>query len=418
MNHGAAYGGKEPEIPVVHESPIETLPGDTTMSLPSTTALLARLDPSWKFVLWLMIMLRLVLGAVSIFLVRLGRPAAPAGYWSGLILGGIQPWNQVLSTWQRWDALWYQEIAEHGYRAANGTTAFYPLYPLLSRMISIPLAGNVVAAELLVSSIAFACAMWLLFDLARMDVGRAAAYMTVIVVALFPTGFYFLAPYSESLFLALTLASLWFARRGQPWLAGIAGFAAALTRAQGAFLILPLVFEYFRQRRERGQKPELDMFAALLPFAGWILFAVYVRTLSSSNSTPLSAEGLWSYTVVTPWEALSSSSQYISRTGNVPEILNLTCLIGFAFLAFSVSQRLPFAYSLYTWPLLALLFTRHMGYSPLMSVSRLVLMLFPCFILAASWLVRRPWVALSTVIVSVFLQMTLFTYFVYWYFIA
>ena len=260
--------------------------------------------------------------------------------------------------------------------------------------------------------------MWLLYQVAVMDVGRAAGYMTVILVAAFPTGFFLLAPYSESLFLALTLASLWFARRGQPWLAGVAGFAAALTRAQGVLLILPLVFEYVRRQRERGEKPGLDMFAPLLPSVGWIAFAIYVRTLSAPPSVSRTGEALWYYTVVTPWQALSSSWQWITQSGDVPEILNLTCLLGFALLAVGVSRRLPFVYTLYVWPLLALLFTRHMGYSPLMSVSRLVLVLFPCFILAASWLVRRPWLALGTVVVSVFLQMTLFTYFIYWWFIA
>ncbi len=402
-----------------------TLASDSTVgrsnereSPPVVTALLARIDPTWKFVLWLLVTARVVFGMSSIFLAHLGKPQRPIGVWANLVLPGNESWVQALSMWQRWDSLWYQHIAEQGYSRGNGTTAFYPLFPLLARVVSIPLAGNIVVAELVISSIAFAFAMWLLYQVARMDVGRAAGYMTVILVAAFPTGFFLLAPYSESVFLALTLASLWFARRGQPWLAGVTGFAAALTRAQGVLLILPLVFEYVRQRRERGERPGWDMLATLLPSVGWISFAVYVRTLPAPQSGSLSGEGFWFYTVVTPWQALSSSWHYITQTGDVPEMLNLACLLGFALLAVAVSRRLPFVYTLYVWPLLALLFTRHMAFSPLMSVSRLVLVLFPCFILAASWLVRRPWLALGTLIVSVFLQMTLFTYFVYWWFIA
>lgn len=418
MNHGAAYPSNQPEVPVASEPSASPPPDSDRASLPKAISFLDQLDPSWKFALWLSVTSRLVLGVMAVFLIRLGNPRFPVGFWTTLILPGADPWNQALSTWQRWDALWYQHIVLHGYQAANGTTAFYPLYPLLTRIVSIPLAGNVVVAELVVSSIAFGFAMWLLYALARMDVGKATAYMTVILVAVFPTGFFFLAPYSESLFLALTLASLFFARRGQPWLAGAAGFAAALTRAQGVFLVLPLLFEYVRRCRRTGQKQDLASVAALLPVVGWISFLVFTRTLPNTSSAPLAAESLWAYTVVPPWEALSSSWQFIAQTGDIPELLNITCLLGFTVLAVWVTRRLPFVYSLYVWPLLALLFTRHMGFSPLMSVSRLVLVLFPCFILVASWLVRRPWLALGCVIVSELAQVTLFTYWIYWWFIA
>src|SRR5687767_8468695 len=74
------------------------------------------------------------------------------------------------------------------------------------------------------------------------------ARLTVLLVALFPTGFFLLAPYPEALFLALTVASLYLARQGRWWLAGLAGLLAALTRFQGAFLALPLAYEYLRQR--------------------------------------------------------------------------------------------------------------------------------------------------------------------------
>ncbi len=418
MNRRFAFSSKAPESAAVVDPPIAPPASDEHVPQPQNLAFLERFDASWKFVLWLVIVQRVVLGIISVSLVHVGTTTPPIGQWIKLVLKGNQSWTQALSTWQRWDALWYQQIAQHGYGASNGTTAFYPLYPLIARIVSFPLAGNIVLAELIVSSVAFGCAMWLLYHLARMDVSRLAAYTAVVLVATFPTGFFFAAPYSESIFLALTLASLWFARRGQPWAAGIVGVFAALTRAQGVLLILPLAFEYFRQRRALNQRPNVAMFAALLPSVGWAAYSLYVQSLSPTSSTPVSAESFWHYSVVPPWQALSSSWQYITRSGDIPELLNLICLLGFGLLAIGVSRRLPFVYSLYVWPFLVLLFTRHMGYSPLMSVSRLVLVLFPCFILAAAWLARRPWLASALVITSLLFQMGLFTYFVYWWFIA
>ena len=38
----------------------------------------------------------------------------------------------LIAPWARWDALWYARIVAHGYQAGDGTTQFYPLYPLLA----------------------------------------------------------------------------------------------------------------------------------------------------------------------------------------------------------------------------------------------------------------------------------------------
>ena len=76
--------------------------------------------------------------------------------------------------------------------------------------------------------------------------GITAIVVTVLLVALSPVGFFLLAPYTEALFLATTAASFWFARERHPWLAGIAGAAAGLTRLQGGLLLLPLGYVAWR----------------------------------------------------------------------------------------------------------------------------------------------------------------------------
>ncbi len=55
-----------------------------------------------------------------------------------------------------------------------------------------------------------------------------------------------------------------------------------------------------------------------------------------------------------------------------------------------VGERLPFAYGLYRWPSITLLFTREtMGLSPLGSDLRFSLARFPYFILLTTWLDRH-----------------------------
>lgn len=48
----------------------------------------------------------------------------------------------------------------HGYHAGDNTVAFYPLHPLLARLVSFPLGGHIVLAEIIASTIAFGVAAW------------------------------------------------------------------------------------------------------------------------------------------------------------------------------------------------------------------------------------------------------------------
>ncbi len=344
------------------------------------------------------------------------------GNYSNLLIHGGEPWSQLISIWQRWDAFFYEQIALHGYRPWDGTAAFYPLYPLLSRAASIVLAGHIVIAELAVSSAAFGVAMWLLYRLALLDVPPTAALLTVLLVTFFPTGFFLLAPYTESLFLLLTVAAFWFARIDRPWLAGLAAFGAGLTRLQGAILVLPLAFITFRRAEGRGRRPGLDLLAAVLPSLGLILFTAYLHAVVGVHTSSLGVQSMWGYRIVPPWQALGASAHYILHptdpTQPPIEILNLVCLLGASVLGLLALWRLPLSYALYVWPSLLLLYTREMGYTPLMSVSRFTVVLFPCFIVLAALLARRPTLALSWLAVGILLQATLFEAWVHFVFVA
>src|SRR2546425_2309386 len=393
--------------------------------------------------LLLLVALRICLGLVAMVAVNAGRVGAIHGQWEDLVISGGRPWSDILSTWQRWDALWYQHIAESGYAAGDGSTAFFPLYPLLARIVSLPLVGNVVLAELLVSSAAFVAAMWLLYKIAGLDNEPVAAdrrgrgrvtlpvpHLAVLITALFPIGFFLLAPYTESLFLALTLAAFWFARTNRPWAAGAAGLFASLTRAHGIFLTLPLAFEYLRQQevlpwilRRGGRRPGLGILASGLPALGLVATMTYQRVVVGVQGSALETYAQWGYQVVAPWRAISASWNDIlagGPHGNLPEIeaLNLVSLLGFSALAVVAARRLPIAYALYSLPYVALLLTHEGWFSPLMSTSRFVLPLFPCFIVLAVWLARRPRLAVGWLGVSVLLQLLLFQFWVRWGFVA
>src|SRR3989440_1526130 len=192
--------------------------------------------------LWLVATLRIALGLAGLLTMLFDpRPLLrDIAAWTALEVVDGRPWTLLFSIWQRWDALWYQEIAAEGYHAGNNTAAYFPLFPLLSRIASVPFFGNIVLGQLAVTTVACVAAFVLLYRLARLEIGRRAAFVAVLLVALHPVGFFLLAPYTEALFLATTIGSFWFAHQRHPWLAGLAGAAAGLTRLQGGLLLLPL----------------------------------------------------------------------------------------------------------------------------------------------------------------------------------
>jgi Gpi18-like mannosyltransferase len=111
----------------------------------------------------------------------------------------------LLAVWGRWDAVHYLDIATQGYQGTD--MAFFPLYPLLIRLVG-ALAGNHLIAGLLISNASFFLGLLYLYKLLEHEYDRAVARRAIFYVSIFPTAVYFTAVYTESLFFMLTVASV------------------------------------------------------------------------------------------------------------------------------------------------------------------------------------------------------------------
>jgi len=238
-------------------------------------------------VLWPFLWTRLALGAVAWLGAQVSAswsypfPEAARRGWA------FVPWLP-LDAFGRWDAHWYLDLAARGYvpggapGAAQSSLAFFPLYPLLVRGADalVPAAwrgpGSLYLCAVLVSSAAAVAALALLVRFGREVTGDpAASSRAALLLLLFPTGFVLSAPYPESLFLLLTLASLRAGWHGRPGLAGALGALAALSRPGGALLAVPLAWMALSPPggdRPRGS-PLARLAPALLPAAGLALRA-------------------------------------------------------------------------------------------------------------------------------------------------
>ena len=125
----------------------------------------------------------------------------------------------------RWDAGWYVEIARDGYRHEPGSpsnAAFFPLYPVLIRVIHALLFLPTddywwLVTAIALSNVALLIGLTYFRALLATDFDETLVSRAITYLLIFPTTFIFSGVYSESLFLALTVAAFYYARTNR-WL--------------------------------------------------------------------------------------------------------------------------------------------------------------------------------------------------------
>jgi hypothetical protein len=353
---------------------------------------------------------------VGLLSIGLDRPMVVRGTWLELLMRHDEPNPDLVRLWERWDALWYMQIAQHGYQSTDNTTAFFPLYPLLVHGVGVMVHENYALAGLIVSGTALIGALMMLNALVQHLACPTVARRTVLYTALFPTAFFLVAPYSESLFLLLVVSTFWCMEQRRWALAGAVGLLAGLTRAQGALLLLPMVWMWLEQR-DRGEARWLpSFFWTITPGLGLLAFTAYIRFVVGQDTAGLSTQAAWGYRVVAPWNALAASVGQ-ARVDPI-EAMNLASVVLFAVLSILGLRRLPLPYTVYSAASIGLIVSRQMEMSPLMSVSRYMLVVFPCLVVLASFVERRNWLHQSLCATGLVLATMLFAHHTHFRFVA
>src|SRR4051812_27040112 len=123
---------------------------------------------------------------------------------------------QALTLWNHWDSLHFLQLAQFGYSSSDVLKSwFYPLFPWTIRLAAF-LTSDYFIAGLVVSGIAGIAAALLLRRMIELDHSRAIALRSVWFLLIFPTAYFFNISYSEALFLALVIGSI-YAGRTDRW---------------------------------------------------------------------------------------------------------------------------------------------------------------------------------------------------------
>ena len=352
----------------------------------------------------------------------------------------------TMNIWSHWDGEHYVALAAGGYLQPpdNVSPAFFPLYPLLIRLLTELFGGPVSQAALsvwgvLISLLALPFALYFVYRIAEDGWGIRVAQGTVLTLAFFPTSFFLNAVYTESLFLALSAGSLWALRVRKDLLlaCALAAFASA-TRNVGVFLIVPLAYEWLKGGA--GREYGLWRGAACLALAssGLLWYAAYLWLRFGDPLLFYTQQGRWNREATNPLITLYNASvragegvrdlfdpglldpsvgSLADNLGAAVNLYNLLFLCLAAILLAAGLRVLPFSLNAYAFLLILPPVFFGTPQIPLMGLPRYVLVAFPIFIVLGVLLRDRRslgiWLALSAAASVVFCAL-----FVSWRFVA
>ncbi|MEW1693876.1 glycosyltransferase family 39 protein [Streptomyces sp. NPDC091265] len=212
---------------------------------------------------------------------------------------------------ERWDSVWYQRVAEHGYgytviTLADGgihsDLAFFPLLPALERGVAEVTPLGLAGAGLLVAWVAGLLAAWGIFAVGARLYGRRAGVVLAALWGVYPTAFVQTMAYTETLFTALAAWSLYAVLTRRWIVAGALCVLAGLTRPSAAALIAALAITAAATLVREYRAGDTDgivrrngrmLLGVVLAPLGWLAYVVFVAVREGSPFAYFDVQAQW-----------------------------------------------------------------------------------------------------------------------------
>lgn len=181
-----------------------------------------------------------------------------------------------LETFQRYDVNKYDIIASHGYSTDIINTAFFPLYPLIVKGASvvtrIPISYMLfVTSWIFMILSAIVLFFWVRFELKQRK-SNLSPWIILGIMAIFPTSFYLVIGYNESLFLFLTLSAIFAYRKQNYWLAAVFAALGTATRVQGCAIVVFFIADYVLSKDWKKWKKLIPVIIAPVGILAYMLY--------------------------------------------------------------------------------------------------------------------------------------------------
>ena len=235
----------------------------------------------------------------------------------------------LLNLFSRWDSGHYADIAMTGYsNAIVPNWEFFPGYPILMALLGTPLAvitqmPLLVAVNLIgfvVSNLAFLGAIYFFYKLSfKLLHNPNIAYNSALYLAIFPAGVFLSAVYSESLFLMLTIGSLYYWQLGSLGKSSLLGFLSAITRPVGIILAVPYLYRALSSDRRHFTKSYLPVASILF---GYLIFMAYSQLMTGTPFANFAAEyQYWGVSLDTTSKMVLASEELLANPIILPYIV-------------------------------------------------------------------------------------------------
>lgn len=165
--------------------------------------------------------------------------------------------HNILYYMNPWDAEWYKEMTEVGYKFPRSTGmanwAFFPLYPMICMAVRIITGGhiNTYAIGMMVSNICIIVAVYYAVKLAYLELDKGKydkkdiENIIIFLMLAGPCAVYYGAMYTEALFTMCVVLCFYNARKRNYMTAGVFAALASATRIVGCTLIVVLLIEMY-----------------------------------------------------------------------------------------------------------------------------------------------------------------------------
>jgi len=305
--------------------------------------------------------------------------------------------------------------------------AFFPLYPWTMWLVHWPLKifrldpiATSTLAGVLVSALGTLAGMLALYDLARDSLEEDGAMRAVFYLLIFPTGFFLVQVYSEGLFVGLAFGCLAMLKRKQWIPAALLGAAAALTRAVGVTLVIPMAIAWVRTGEWRqvfsGGVPWRPLGRAVLVLAPMVTFLIWKFSYLGSAFDYVEAHFFGRGLLNLGYALLAWADAFNSLfTGN-PE---RTAYFITEFIGLTIGVVTCVAYRKYNpeiaWFSLAV-FVISWGSGPAQGIQRYILVAPAVFLMLARWgrnpIFDRAWTIFSLLLMGLLAMLFAFNYWV------
>lgn len=304
-----------------------------------------------------------------------------------------------------WDGQWYRGIAANGYGFTHihpdgrhlSDYAFFPMYPMLERVVSGLTGLDYEDAGLAISWVSALCAVYAIFRIAERLYDARVAFVAVILWGALPIAIVQTMSYTESFFTAMAAWSLYFVLRRR-WL-GAAGLAviATLTRPTGSAVALAVIVAaavHLWSSRRRGPREDRGgtilspVIAIVLAAIGSVAYVAWVGVRTGSVGGYFTVTAGWKNSIDGGVAFTQMILAKFDRWSTVPTGLVLVAaIVALPALYYAgVRRHHPLPLLVYTASLVALSLVTS-GYFG--SKPRYLLPGFPLLFPIAAWLVER-----------------------------